>query len=165
MAQEPQSQWLPIVVRKNADQSGLKDCVTKFVPPDIETACLPMRAAGVMRHVACRARASATGPDLLSYRAWAETAGALEASEELSRSFWETGRAPPSFVVSVFSFGPKGSKGSGPQSGAQGAGNFLPITRKSSDSQIFAAALNQRMRRQAELHARPIQQGLVRGRS
>ncbi|CAK0873561.1 unnamed protein product [Prorocentrum cordatum] len=43
------------------------------------------------------------------------------------------------------------------------ASSLRPISRKNSDSEIFASALNQQLKAQVERHAYPIQQGFIRG--
>ncbi|CAK0815816.1 unnamed protein product [Prorocentrum cordatum] len=160
-----QDHWLPIFSRKQVDEQALKDCVCQRAPPNITAPKLIIPSSAVMRRVAFCARASAPGPGRLPCRAWAETDGALEALEEVTWSFFESGVAPPALNDAIFSFIPKGEEDTDRLCCAREAGNWRPISRKNADSKLLAEALNLQPRFHVEEHAHHDQQGFTRGRN
>eukprot|EP00959_Pyramimonas_sp_CCMP1952_P193149 4039014-Pyramimonas_sp.AAC.1 len=77
----------------------------------------------------------------------------------------ETGMAPFSFNDSLFSFIPKGTEEMDNATCTRLAAALRPISRKNTDSKIFAAAINEQMKTTVEQQAHIIQQGFIRGRN
>eukprot|EP00959_Pyramimonas_sp_CCMP1952_P018965 400866-Pyramimonas_sp.AAC.1 len=60
---------------------------------------------------------------------------------------------------------PKGTEDDDATVCARAPDGLRPLSRKNTDSKLFASALNEQMRLPVEEHAHDIQQGFIRGRN